>query len=296
MNVGLIDVDSHNFPNLALMKISAHHKAKGDQAEWWNGLKHYDKVYKSKVFDDTYSQDMEFCINADEVEIGGTGYDLQNKLSSEIEHTMPDYSLYNIFDTAYGFLTRGCPRACSFCIVSEKEGRKSYKVADIKEWWNGQTNIKLLDPNLLASKDHLDLLKQLADTKAVLDFTQGIDARMLTEENINILNQIKTYQIHFAWDFIDQSDTVMKGLELYKKYGKVDKDHRKAYVLTNYDTTHEEDLYRVYKLREMNYLPYVMIYNKPKAPKKTLDLQRWTNAIPIWRKCDRFENYIGGSK
>ena len=94
MNIGLIDVDSHNFPNLCLMKISAYHKGRGDNVEWWNGLKHYDVVYKSKVFDETYSQDMEYCINADEVICGGTGYDLKNKLPEEIEHQYPDYELY----------------------------------------------------------------------------------------------------------------------------------------------------------------------------------------------------------
>lgn len=94
MEIGLIDVDSHNFPNLALMKISAYHKSRGDQVEWWNGLKHYDRVYQSKVFDETYSKDMEFCVNADEVIRGGTGYDLRNRLPDEVEHQYPDYELY----------------------------------------------------------------------------------------------------------------------------------------------------------------------------------------------------------
>ena len=95
MNIGLIDVDSHNFPNLALMKISAYHKSRGDSVEWWNGLKHYDIVYKSRVFTDTYSQDIDYCINADKVIKGGTGYDLKNKLPDEIEHQFPDYHLYS---------------------------------------------------------------------------------------------------------------------------------------------------------------------------------------------------------
>lgn len=95
MNIGLIDVDSHNFPNLALMKLSAYHKAKGDNVEWWNGLKHYDLVYQSKVFDDTYSQDIEYCINADEIIKGGTGYDLKNVLPDQVEHIYPDYTLYS---------------------------------------------------------------------------------------------------------------------------------------------------------------------------------------------------------
>lgn len=137
MNIGLIDVDSHNFPNLCLMKISAYHKSKGDQVEWWNGLKHYDLVYQSKVFDETYSEDNEFVVMADEVIKGGTGYGLDNKLPEEVEHQYPDYSLYGIEDTAYGFLTRGCPRSCPFCIVSSKEGRKSIQVADLDEFYRG---------------------------------------------------------------------------------------------------------------------------------------------------------------
>jgi len=293
VKIGLIDVDSHNFPNLALMKLSAYHKARGDTVEWWNGLTHYDRVYMSKVFDATYSEDVEFCIQADEVIRGGTGYGLDNKLPEEIEHIMPDYSLYGIKNTAYGFLTRGCPRACPFCIVAEKEGRKSTKVADLTEWWNGQKHIVLLDPNLLACREHLDLLNQLADSCSWVDFTQGLDARLLNEENILALNRIKTKMLHFAWDVMEQSDAVLEGLRLYKEFGVI-KDDRKlrVYVLTNYGTTMEENLYRIYRLRELGYDPYVMIYDKPHAPKEVRRLQRWVNNKFIWRSCERFEDYI----
>lgn len=172
MKIGLIDVDSHNFPNLALMKISAYHKSKGDKVEWWNGLMHYDVVYKSRVFDDTYSQDIDYCINADKVIKGGTGYDLQNKLPDEIEHQCPDYSLYNIKDRAYGFLTRGCPRHCPFCIVTEKEGT-THTVADLDEFWRGQKEIVLMDSNITASKDCERLFNQLIDSKALINFEGG---------------------------------------------------------------------------------------------------------------------------
>jgi organic radical activating enzyme len=292
MNIGLIDVDSHNFPNLALMKISAWHKAQGDTVEWWNGLKYYDRVYQSKVFDATYTADNDFCIQADEVIKGGTGYGLDNALPPEIEHTFPDYSLYGITNTAYGFLTRGCPRACPFCIVAEKEGLNSVKVADVSEWWNGQKTIKLLDPNILACRDHMDLLKQLADTKAKVDITQGADCRMLTEDNINALNKVNIKMLHFAWDLMDQSDKVLKGLELYAKHGAIqDERKRKVYVLTNFSTTMEENLYRIYKLREMQYDPYVMIFDKPHAPREVRKLARWVNNKRIWRTVERFEDY-----
>jgi len=293
MRIGLIDVDGHNFPNLALMKLSAYHKAQGDTVEWWNGLTHYDRVYQSKVFDDTYSPDMEYCVQADEVIKGGTGYGLDNKLPAEIEHIMPDYSLYGITNTAYGFLTRGCPRACPFCIVAEKEGRKAAKVADLSEWWQGQKNIVLLDPNLLACKEHIDLLGQLADSKAWVDFTQGLDARMLTEDSINALNSVKTKIVHFAWDLMKESESVVKGLELYAEHGAIqDYRKRKVYVLVNYNTTMEENLYRVYHLRELGFDPYVMVFDKPNAPKEIKRLQRWVNNKKIWRVCEKFEDYI----
>ena len=132
MKIGLIDVDSHNFPNLALMKISAYHKARGDQVEWAIPMLKYDIVYQSKVFD--FSPDENTCIQCEQLIKGGTGYDLDNKLPPEIENIYPDYSLYNIKNTAYGFLTRGCPRNCPFCIVGKEEGLKSYQVTDLKQF------------------------------------------------------------------------------------------------------------------------------------------------------------------
>jgi hypothetical protein len=295
MKIGLIDVDGHNFPNLALMKISAYHKSQGDTVEWWFGdMEYYDIVYMSKVFDDTYSTDAQEPINCDKVIKGGTGYSLDNNLPSEMEHMMPDYSLYPTLtkNTAYGFLTRGCPWACDFCIVSEKEGRTSVKVADLTEWWSGQKNIVLLDPNTLACRDHIELIKQLADSGAWVDFTQGVDAKLLNEDNINALNQVKTKMIHFAWDFMEYENKVMQGLTLYSKYGAVqDFRKRRVYVLTNYNTTQAENLYRVYKLREMGFDPYIMIYDKPNAPQEVKRLQRWVNNKFIFRCCEKFEDY-----
>ena len=296
MKIGLIDVDGHNYPNLALMKISAWHKAQGDDVEWWWGWEHYDRVYMSKVFDETYTPDMPEPMNADEIIKGGTGYGLDNKLKDEIEHMFPDYSLYPKLEKnkAYGFLSRGCPRGCPFCIVKDKEGRKSYKVADLSEWWNGQKNIVLMDPNLLACRDHMDLLRQLADSKAWVDMNQGVDARLLTEENIEALNRVNIKRIHFAWDLMEQSDAVVKGLELYNRCGRIHScSHKEVYILANFNTTMEENLYRVYTVRDMGYDPYVMIYDKPNAPKETKRLQRWCNSKYIFRKCQDFKDYKG---
>lgn len=289
MEIGLIDVDSHNFPNLCLMKISAYHKLKGDQVEWCNLFKHYDRVYMSRVFDDTYTEDFMTAINADEIIKGGTGYDLKNKLPDDIEHIYPDYSLYPDLtkDTAYGFLTRGCPNDCPFCIVSKKEGRKSVKVADLREFWNGQKNIKLLDPNLLACNEHLTLLQQLIDSKAVVDFTQGLDARLINENNIELLAKIKVKMVHFAFDLMKNEKAIIKGLKLFKELTKIDEGKTGVYILTNFNTTTEEDLYRIYTVRDLGYMPYVMIFNKPTAPQVTKDLQRWCNNRVIYKASNR---------
>ena len=294
MKIGLIDVDGHNFPNLALMKISAWHKARGDSVEWWWGWGQYDRVYISKVFDETYSKDILDPLNAKEIIRGGTGYGLDNKLPEEIERMYPDYSLYPQYtkDTAYGFLTRGCPNNCPFCIVCAKEGRKSCKVADLSDWWNGQKNIVLCDPNLLACRDHMDLLGQLADSKAWVDMNQGADARMLTEKNIEALNRVKFKRIHFAWDLMDRSEQIIKGLNLYLEHGKIQDPRRRCvYVLTNFNTTMEENLYRVYTLQNMGYEPYVMVYDKPHAPREVRLLQRWCNNKRIFKTTARFEDF-----
>lgn len=302
MKIGLIDVDAeyqkrHKYPNLALMKLSAWHKAKGDEVEWWWGFGQYDRVYMARVFDDTYTKDMEEPWNAGEVIKGGTGYGLDNKLPDEIEHMYPDYSLYPGLtkNTAYGFLTRGCPRGCHFCIVAGKEGRRSVKVADLDEWWSGQKNIVLMDPNLLAYRGHMELLEQLISSKAWVDINQGMDCRLLTPENIDLINQVKLKNIHFAWDYMKETERVLRGLALYKRMAtrKISGAYGTVYTLVNYDTTLEENLYRIYTLRDMGYDPYVMVYDKPNAPKEIKRLQRWCNNRRIFKKTLRFEDYEG---
>lgn len=293
MTIGLIDVDGHNFPNLALMKISAYHKSIGDTVEWCIPLAHYDIVYQSKVFDETYSEDIDWIPQADKVIKGGTGYGLEGKLPDEIEHMYPDYSLYPELtkDTAYGFLTRGCPRGCGFCIVAGKEGRRSIKVADLDEFWRGQKHIKLLDPNLLACKEHPDLLQQLIDSKACVDFTQGLDIRLTTEANISLINKVKVKNIHFAWD--NPKDDLRPYFERYKALAK-HKPHGgygTVYCLVNYGSTMEENLYRIYTLRDLGYDPYIMIYDKPNAPREIRLLQRWVNNKFIFKKCEKFEDF-----
>ena len=304
------------FPNLALMKLSAWHKQQNDDVEWYmpfDGI--YDRVYVSKVFSKTMtSRDI---IQADEVYYGGSGFSIhtvhgrevwkepvsakqgsyvyQSRLPMEVEHIMPDYELYPGFtDTAMGFLTRGCPRGCKFCHVAGKEGRGSVKVADLKGWWNGQKNIILMDPNILACRSWRSLLGQLADSGAKVDINQGMDARLLTKEKVLLLNDIKLKTIHFAWDDIRQKKSVLRGLELFREYytKKFEKGHQaQVYVLCNYNNTREQELERIYTLRDMGYAPYVMMYNKESAPRYYKSLQRWCNCRAIFSKCERFEDY-----
>lgn len=291
--IGLIDVDGHNFPNLCLMKISAYHKTVGDEVKWWNGFEHYDQVYVSRVFDDTYSTWDDPVINADAVHYGGTGFGLKNKLPNCIEHMYPDYTLYSYSmhqNTAYGFLTRGCPRNCGFCIVSGKEGRKSVKTADLSEFWDGQKEIKLMDANLLACVDHEQLIEQLAKSRALVDFTQGLDIRLVNRDNISPLNRVRTKAVHFAWD--NPNEDLTGHFQRFLDFTTVKSSRkRRVYVLTNYGSTHEQDLYRVNTLRAMGFDPYVMIYERPTAPPITRHLQRWMNNKKIFYSVNNFDDY-----
>ena len=290
MRIGLVDVDSHKFPNLALMKISAWHRQRGDTVEWADPSIFYDVVYKAKVFDGIYTKDDLRSYSCDKLIEGGTGYDLTSKLPPEIESCFPDYSLYGITDTAYGYLSRGCPRGCPFCIVGEKEGKQSYKVADLSNFWNGQKEIKLLDPNITACPDYFELMQQLADSKAWVDFTQGLDIRLMTDAKAEALNRVKYKMIHFAWDNFNDK-IVEEKLKQYADVWKGTYRRRRVYILTNFGSTHEQDLYRIYKVKELGYSPYVMIYNKPSAPQITRRLQRWCNSPFIFRTCEDFKDY-----
>lgn len=311
MKVGLIDVDGHNYPNLPLMKISAYHKARGDTVEWYEPLMsgHMDRVYMSKVF--SFTEDYQFVIDADEIIKGGSGYCIETEngkekynaeedicLPDEIEHIYPDYSLYGIENTAYGFLTRGCPRGCTFCHVKDKEGLTSRKVADLSEFWRGQKNIVLCDPNILACKECDSLLQQLIDSKAYVDFNQGLDIRLMTAEKAEMIKQIKLKQLHFAWDRYDDGKIILPKLKMFKKKTGINVRKAIVYVLCNYDTTIDQDLERIYTLKDYGYWPYVMLYNKQSIPKghELRHMQRWVNNRYIFAVCDSFSDYMKGIK
>ena len=303
--IGLIDVDGHNFPNLALMRISAYHKSKGDTVEWWwSDFVHYDVVYMSKVFSDAYSPDVPEPLNADKVIKGGTGYQIHlvngkeeydketdTKLPIEVERMFPDYSIYPQYDFAVSMTSRGCPRGCSFCHVAAKEGRCAVKVADVSDFWNGQKEIRILDPNITACREKRDLMRQYKETGAILDFTQGLDIRLLNDDDIADINEMRLRTLHFAWD--NPKDDLEGKFRNFANGFRRKSNIGMVYCLTNFNSTMEENLYRIYTLRDMGYDPYVMVYDKPHAPKEIKMLQRWCNNKIIFKSVKKFEDYNG---
>lgn len=306
MKIGLIDVDGHNFPNVALMKISAYHKKRGDSVEWYDPMfsPDLDIVYMSKIF--SFSEDYQYPIRAKQIITGGSGYCIETingkefynrekdtPLPYEVEHIFPDYTLYNIKDTAYGYLTRGCPRGCDFCHVEAKEGRRSYKYADLSEFWNGQKNIVLLDPNITACRDWKQLFQQLIDSGAWINFSQGLDIRLMTEEKAQMIKRMKIKNLHFAWDRYEDKNKIVALFKQFKESTKIDYSKLGVFVLCGFNTTIEQDLERVYTLREIGYSPYIMLYNKENIPKghELRKLQRYVNNRIIFFKVKTFEEY-----
>lgn len=310
MRVGLIDVDGHNFPNLALMRISAYHKTQGDTVEWWwSDFEYYDLIYKSKIFSDAYSKDVPDPFNCGKVIRGGSGYCISlgedgkehfdqsknNPLPPEMERMFPDYSIYPKFDFAISLTSRGCPRGCSFCHVEAKEGRCAKKVANVSDFWNpslGKDEIRILDPNITACKEKRDLMRQYKETGAILDFTQGLDIRLLNDDDIADINEMRLRTLHFAWD--NPKDDLEEKFRNFAKGFRRKSNIGMVYCLTNFNSTMEENLYRIETLASLGYDPYVMVYDKPHAPKEIRQLQRWCNNKFIFKKCPNFDDYKKG--
>ena len=232
MKIGLVDVDGHGkkkkwgatiYPNLALCKIARWHKQQGDVVEWAFPFDHYDRIYMSKVFN--FSPDDKTAYNADEIIKGGTGYDITSQLPDEIDRTQPDYSIYPLVpkDTAYGFLTRGCPNRCPWCVVPRKEG-KIRPYMDVDEIAiEGRHKLVLLDNNILAAGDYAKAqICKIIDRGYRVDFNQALDARLVTDEWAKLLAKVKWLdknRIRFGCDTHKQIENCERAMAMIESYG-----------------------------------------------------------------------------
>jgi radical SAM superfamily enzyme YgiQ (UPF0313 family) len=252
MKIGLIDVDGRHFPNLALMKIAAYHRQQGDIVEWVNHLEKYDKVYQSKVF--TFTPDNRFAVQAGEITKGGTGYKMYEELFCD--GTEPDYTLYPQFEAAYGFLTRGCIRECSWCIVPRKEGSiRPYR--DIETVLQGRKTAILIDNNVLASSHGLRQLEKIVDLGCKVDFNQGLDSRLVTDEIAKLLSKIKWIRfIRFACDTTPAVAPLLQAIEKLNKFGV--KNYRIFVYLLVKDVEDANERCKILKRLGVN--PFAQIY------------------------------------
>ncbi|OPX46365.1 radical SAM superfamily protein [Ruminiclostridium hungatei] len=301
MRVLLIDVDG-KLPNLALMKLSTWHKSLGDEV-FLNECINPDKVYISVLFTWNRSKVEKIMLlypNA-EIEVGGTGWDIHKTLPAEIEAYKPDYNLYKVSDilprikggiatkeskikkaetivnAGMGFTSRGCIRNCGFCFVPPKEG-KFHRVGEIQDLINPKSNvIILLDNNLTADPDCIEKLHEIRDRGLVVDITQGIDVRLVTPGIAHALSEVKHLRsIHYAWDLMPFERQVFEGIKILSEHVKLYKHI--CMMLTGYDTTFEEDMYRFRKLIEQGVKPYVMPYNKAYPTVKHQCFAGWVNS------------------
>lgn len=272
MDILLIDIDS-KIPNLALKKIEAYHINKGDNIIWNMPLMRHtvDKIFVSCIFTKNKAEAEEWAEYG--AEIGGTGYDLHKKLPEEIENTPCRIN--------WGFTTRGCIRKCSFCFVPEKEGY-IHIVGDIYDVWDGKSkDIVLMDNNILALPDHFNYVcGQIKKEKLRVDFNQGLDHRLLTDEICLTLKSIRHIGYKFAFDNINNYRSVEKAIKLLQKHSI---NRCTWFVLCGYDTTFEQDLERIMFLRERNQNAYVMRYETCYAEKIYIELARWVNQHHIFR-------------
>lgn len=292
MNIGLIDVDGHNFPNLALMKLSACHKLQGDTVGWYSGIEHYDRVYMSKVF--SFTPDDGRIIQADEVIKGGSGYRLFDQwLPDEIEHICPDYSIYPMYKEAYGFLTRGCINKCPFCIVPRKEGIIR-KHTDISEFLDGRKSAILMDNNVIASAWGLQQIEKIISLQIKVDFNQGIDCRLIArDKNIaKLLSHVRwSKYLRMAYDSSSITEEVITAISYLKEAGI--RPYKMFFYLLVKDGQIEDAERRALKLRELGCVPFAMAYrdldnNKPPSIEQRR-FARWVNMKATFKSCSYSE-------
>lgn len=286
--IGLVDVDGHNFPNFALMKISAYHKAQGDCVEWADPLfgGGYDKVYMSKIF--TFTPDYPYEFDCEVIK-GGTGYDVKSRLPKEIEEgTAMDYSIYPECRYSIQFFSRGCIRKCPFCLVNEKEGY-IHPVKPVELNPNGEW-IEVLDNNFFANPEWRKAIDYLINAGMPVKL-HGVDIRIMTEEQAYWLDKLKMKQnIHIAWDLpsLDLTEK-LKEVTKYLKPSKLT-----CYVLVGFNSTREQDMFRINTLWSFGIHPFVQPYrdyeNKRVPTQYEKDLARWCNNKFIFKSC-KFEDY-----
>lgn len=291
MRIGLVAVDGHNnFPNLALMKLSAWHKAQGDSVEWAVPLfGNYDRVYLSKIF--TFTPDDYTPWNCEIVK-AGTGYrDYSTQLTAAQEHICPDYSLYPGFDAALGFTTRGCVRKCPWCIVPVKEGRIKPH-ADIDEFLAGRKKVVLLDNNILANPHGIAQLQKCVDRGLYVDCNQGMDARLVTDEIAGILTRVKWQngRIRFAADTSAMIPIVKEAIDKLRAAGY----SREFFIYTLLDGDISECVHRILDLKNYDtkvYIhaqPYKDFAGKVKTPQWQKDLAQWCNKRMFYKGVDLY--------
>lgn len=282
MNIGLVDVDDHNFPNFALMKIAAYHKDKGDHVEWGMPMfGNYDKVYQSKIF--TFTPDEQTNWNCEVIK-GGTGYDIGSRLPEEVEHfTAVDYSIYPQYQFSIQFFSRGCIRHCPFCLVHDKEG-DIHPVRPVGLNPNGKW-IEVLDNNFFANPEWESAVKYLIESGQPVNL-HGVDVRIMNEEQAFYLNKLYLRRrIHIAWDLpnIDLTDKLREVTKYIKPYKLM------CYILVGFNSTIEQDMYRIERCRDLGITPYVMPYrdyeNKTKPSQYARDLAQYVNKPQFFRTC-----------
>lgn len=275
MRVLLVDVDSHNLPNLALMQLSGYHKSIGDEVGF--DVSNPDLVYISCIFSKNASvaRGISTLYPDSEVIIGGSGVDLHSMLPEAAQKIIPDYSLYPDYNFDLGFTTRGCIRHCSFCVVPEKEGKfqRWQHVSDFH--LEGHKKVVLLDNNVYADRDwFFDNTDFIIKNNLVVDIVQGMDIRIIDSEIASRLADLRhDKNIRFAWDNLKDEERVFSGIDICKDAG-IPPEKLSFYVLVGFNSTFSEDLYRVNKLRDAGVLAFVMQYS---SNANTRRLARWAN-------------------
>lgn len=301
MRIGLFDLDRTGFPNVALMKLSAWHKAQGDTVLPLNSGEVADRRYGSVVF--TWNRHKADALVAQGAIVGGTGVSLRDELAPAVEAMRPDYSLYGI-DYGVGYLQRGCIRTCAFCVVPEKEG-KPRAVASIDDLVNQTTNrrpfVVLLDNEFFWNvKWAIGKLEEF--TVRDIDFcpSQGLDIRCVTPALAATLAVSPFWnvsrsrrQITFAFDDVSIAARYRRGVEDLLRAG-IKAWQLQSFVLVGFNSTVEQDLQRIAIIREYGIDPFVMVYRDFKTGKTDRDrvrmnLARWVNRRLY--KTHAFEDY-----